>query len=169
VHARLIMAESHDLERWEEGLEQVDRIRQVARVMDDAFTIPGTSIRIGLDPLIGLIPGAGDVVGAGINGWIIMSAARLGASRLVLTRMLANAGVDALFGAVPFLGDLFDFAFKAHRKNLRLLEEHLADPREVHRRSRSLLLVAGAGVTALLAGLALLLSWGVVELLRAVF
>jgi hypothetical protein len=153
------MPNSRDMDELDEESKQVDRIRQVARVMDDAITIPGTNIRIGLDPLIGLIPGVGDVTGAAINGWIIVTAGRLGASPAVLARMLANAGIDALFGAIPFLGDLFDFGFKAHRRNLKVLEAHLADPRAAHRRSTLVLAAAGGGVVALLTGLILLTGW----------
>ena len=133
-------------------------MRRVARIMDDAVEIPGLGIRIGLDPLIGLIPGLGDAAGALISAWIIVSAARLGASRSVLARMLANAGIDALTGAVPVFGDLFDFAFRANRKNLRLLEAHLADPREARRRSRRFLILASLGVSALFAALAFVLG-----------
>jgi hypothetical protein len=151
----------------EAGTDAVERIRQVARVMDDAITIPGTSIRIGLDPLIGLIPGVGDVTGAAINGWIIVTAARLGASPAVLTRMLANAGIDALFGAVPFLGDLFDFGFKAHRRNLKVLEAHLVEPAATSRRSRRLITGAVAGVASLLVALLVVVAWVAAAVVRA--
>jgi hypothetical protein len=150
----------------DEGAEQLVQIRRIVRIMDDALEIPGLGLRIGLDPIIGLLPGAGDLLSAAVSGWVIVTAARLGASPAVLARMLGNAGVDALFGAVPFLGDLFDFAFKAHRKNLGLLEAHFADPGETRRRSRWLLMSLAGGACALLAGMAGLLAWGLWELVR---
>jgi hypothetical protein len=159
---------SRDVVPRDEGTEQLEQIRRIVRIMDDAVAIPGLGLRVGLDPIIGLLPGAGDLLSASVSGWVIVTAARLGASPAVLVRMLGNAGVDALFGAVPFLGDLFDVAFKAHRKNLRLLEAHLADPGETRRRSRFTLMLAAGGASALLAGMAALLAWGLWELMRAV-
>lgn len=106
------------------------RLRALARLLDAAVRVPGTSFRVGLDPLLGLIPGVGDLLGAGITAYLIWEARRLGASRAVLARMVANAGLDALVGAVPLAGDVFDAAFRANLRNVRLLE------REVERLSR---------------------------------
>ena len=93
--------------------------------MDSAFQIPGTEIRVGLDPLIGLIlPGAGDVIGALPSLLILSLAVRQGVPPVVILRMLINVGLDSLIGAVPLAGDLFDAAFRSNTKNLRLLEEH---------------------------------------------
>lgn len=76
--------------------------------------------------MLGLIPGVGDAVGLGLSAWLMAQARRAGASRWLLARMAANMGLDATIGAIPVLGDWFDFAFKANRRNLRLLQEHLA-------------------------------------------
>lgn len=81
---------------------------------------------IGLDPLIGLIPGLGDLIGAGVAIWVVAEAARLGASGFVLFRMGLNIAIDTLGGAIPVAGDVFDALWKANLKNVRLLERHLA-------------------------------------------
>jgi uncharacterized protein DUF4112 len=97
----------------------------LAALMDDAYEIPGTNYRIGLDAIIGLIPGIGDLAGMLIGSVILKEAQRLGVSRWTQARMMANYGIDFLVGLVPLAGDLFDIGFKAHRKNLRLLQKHL--------------------------------------------
>lgn len=146
-------------EASEDDARRLRRLHGVAHLMDDAFKIPILGIRIGLDPLLGFLPGAGDVLGATFSGWMVITAARMGASPTVILRMLLNLGVDALLGAVPLLGDLFDWTFKANRRNLRIVEAHLQDP-EANRR-QSVLVVAGSvlGVLALLAALAGIVGW----------
>ncbi|MGH6899653.1 MAG: DUF4112 domain-containing protein [Geminicoccaceae bacterium] len=103
-------------------------LRRVARLaywLDDRFRIPGTPARIGLDGLLGLIPGIGDTAMTLIGSYIVLEAARLGAPKGTLGRMLANLGVDYVVGLVPVAGDLADFAWKANRRNARLLRDHL--------------------------------------------
>jgi hypothetical protein len=116
------------------SVEQVDsadlaatlaRIEGLARVMDALVTIPGTSIRMGLDGMVGLVPVVGDVIGKAISSYIIWEARRIGVSRLTLARMLGNSLVDMTFGAVPVVGDIFDVAFKANLRNLALLKADL--------------------------------------------
>jgi len=110
-----------------------DRLRRFAWLLDELFRIPGTQQRIGIDALIGLVPGVGDTIGALLSTYIILEAARRGASIWTVTRMLANVGVETVFGAVPLLGDLFDVVFKANSRNLALLGETLerdAPPRD---------------------------------------
>ena len=105
------------------------RVRLLAKLLDDSIAIPGTGWKIGLDPIVGLIPGIGDLIGAVLSGYIILEAARADASAFTLARMVGNVGIDTLFGAVPALGDLFDAAWKSNTKNVALLERHLAtDP-----------------------------------------
>jgi hypothetical protein len=124
--------------------------RTLARLLDTAGRIPGTNVRFGLDPILGLVPGLGDVAGAALTGYIVLVGARLGASRSVIARMVLNIGIDALVGVVPVLGDVFDVAWKANTRNLALLERHLERPTAVARSSRAV--VAGAiGALALLA------------------
>jgi hypothetical protein len=93
--------------------------------MDDEFVVPGTRIRFGWDSILGLFPGLGDVITSAISLLIVHHAWQTGASPVVLARMLANIGVDFMLGAVPLAGDALDFAWKANRKNARLLEQHL--------------------------------------------
>jgi len=114
--------------------------------MDQAVGIPGTSIRLGADALVGLIPGIGDLVGGAVSSWFIVTGARLGAPPALLARMALNVGIDALLGVVPLLGDLFDIGWKANLRNLALLEAHLADPHGTRRRSRRALAGVALGV-----------------------
>jgi len=95
--------------------------RQLAKVMDDAVTVPGTRIGLGLDAVIGLVPGIGDVVGSALSGMIVRDAIRARVPMAVLAWMGLNLVVDALLGLVPGVGDLLDVAHRANRKNLRLL------------------------------------------------
>ena len=105
--------------------ERLNQVRMIARMMDDSFRVPGTKIRFGLDTILGLVPGLGDVVTSAISLLIVHHAWQSGASKLTIARMLGNVGVDFLIGSVPVAGDLFDFAWKANRRNARLLEVHL--------------------------------------------
>lgn len=101
----------------------------IARVLDDAVRIPGTKFGVGLDGLLGLLfPALGDVVGAVASVSLLALAFRMGVPKVVLARMVVNVGVDALVGAVPLLGDVFDFAWRANTKNLALIEQHRGRP-----------------------------------------
>ena len=130
--------------------ESLRRVRVVATVLDDAIRIPGTNIRFGLDPVIGLVPGLGDLLGGAASAYIILEAARAGASASILVRMAANVGIDTLIGALPVIGDLFDFAWKSNARNVRLLARHVDAPVET-RRASTALLVAVLGTLALIA------------------
>jgi Domain of unknown function (DUF4112) len=101
------------------------RIESLSRVMDSIVAIPGTKVRIGADALLGLVPVVGDVISQGISAYLIWEARKLGVSRFTMARMLGNSLVDTMIGAVPVAGDLFDVAFRANMKNLRLLRRHL--------------------------------------------
>ena len=121
----------------------IERLRQLAHLLDDRFRIPGTSYRIGLDGLIGLVPGLGDAVTTLFSLYIVLEARRLGLPLTKLGRMGLNVGVDAVLGAVPLLGDLFDVAWKANRRNLTLLLDHVdAERRTRHGRQRESLVDA---------------------------
>jgi hypothetical protein len=140
------------------------RARALTRLLDSAASIPGTGIRFGLDPILGLVPGLGDVAGAVLAGYLVLLAQRLGAPRAVVLRMLANVALDTAGGTIPVLGDAFDVAFKSSSRNLALLERSLESPTQTKRASRLL-------VVATLAGLALLVAGGIVVavmLVRAV-
>ncbi|MCC5665568.1 DUF4112 domain-containing protein [Nostoc sp. CHAB 5784] len=104
------------------------RLRQLSRLLDNVITIPGTQIGFGLDPIIGLIPIGGDFLGIMFSSYIILEAARLGVSRATLGKMVLNVIVDGLVGAVPVLGDFFDFTWRANTNNIKLLEDYLKFP-----------------------------------------
>lgn len=127
--------------------EALERSRNLARLLDNLIRIPGTNIGIGLDSIIGLVPGLGDVAGGVMSAYVLMTAARLGVPKAVLGRMLVNLGTDALVGAVPVLGDLFDVGWKANTRNVKLLEQALGAPSETRRSSN--LVVAGVVLGAL--------------------
>ena len=117
------------------------RLARLAWLLDNSIPLPGTPYRIGLDAIIGLVPGLGDVIGVLLSSYIVREAARLGAPPSVLTRMAFNVAVEGLVGLVPFLGDVFDAAWKANARNLALLDAHFRDPRRTKKSSR--LFVAG--------------------------
>lgn len=103
--------------------------QQLTRLLDGAIRIPGTDVRIGLDPILGaLLPELGDALTGVLALTLLAAAYRERVPRWVLGRMLLNIGLDALLGAVPLVGDVFDFAFKANEKNLALIERHRGDP-----------------------------------------
>jgi hypothetical protein len=104
---------------------EVQDLVHLARFLDNAFVLPGTNIRFGFDGLIGLIPGAGDALSAFISIYIIHRAKMLGAPEKLLNKMRWNVVIDTVAGAAPFLGDLFDVAFKSNVRNVRLLLDHL--------------------------------------------
>jgi len=103
---------------------RLQSLRGVAELLDSAFRIPGTSYRIGLDPIVGLIPGLGDLISPLYTIALLWHGRALGLPRVVQMRMLINVGLDAALGALPVVGDVFDFAWKANDKNLQLLEQH---------------------------------------------
>ena len=139
----------------------VQRLQRLARLWDAAFRGPG-GIEVGLDPLVGLVPGVGDAIGALVSGYIVLEGARLGVPAATLLRMLANIGIDAVIGAVPVAGDLFDVAWKSNLRNVALIERHLADPHAARRASHAwLALVVTTLLLLVLGGLAL--GWLVIR------
>lgn len=101
------------------------RLEWFARWSDDVFRLPGTRIRVGLEPLIGLLPGVGDAAGLVVSAYIPLEAWRVGAPWRLIGLLLVNIAFDAILGTIPLAGDLFDFAYKANRRNVRLLTEWL--------------------------------------------
>ena len=130
----------------------VERLRSLARLLDSSMRVPGTQYRFGIDAIIGLVPGIGDAIGAIFSTYIVFQAARLGASRATLARMLGNVALDTIVGEVPLLGDLFDAGWKANTRNIKLLESHAERPVSTRRSSRRVVLLVGAGLLLLLAG-----------------
>jgi hypothetical protein len=105
-------------------------IALIARLMDSAFKVPGTKIRFGLDPIIGLIPGLGDTAGALVSALMILQSSRHGVPKIVMARMAANVLVNSFVGSVPVLGDLFSVYFKSNKKNYELLQRHAGTQRK---------------------------------------
>ena len=139
--------------------QRLELIRRVSRLLDSAFVVPGTSRRIGLDPIVGLLPVLGDLVAPLFTMGVIWQARDLGVPRVVQVRMIFNAAIDTLVGMVPIAGDLFDFAWKANEKNVALLERYAY---EEHRASAGDWLFVVAMTVVLLAIAAtpfLLLGW----------
>jgi hypothetical protein len=135
------------------ALEVPDWARKLARLLDSAVTIPGTDFKIGLDPILGLLlPELGDSLTALVSLTLLGVAFRERVPKLVMARMLVNIALDALLGAVPLVGDLFDFAFRANDRNLALIERHRGDPsRPATLGDRLVVFGAAAVVLALLA------------------
>ena len=145
--------------------DSLHRVRLVARVLDDAVRVPGTKLRFGIDPIVGMIPGLGDLLGGAASAYIILEAARAGAPTSVLLRMTMNVGVDTLVGALPFLGDLFDFAWKSNSRNAELLARHVETPAHTRRASIALVVLLLTLLAALAIGAAALAVYIVRRLL----
>jgi hypothetical protein len=116
-----------DWPRASEAAEEADveRLERFAELLDSQFRLPGTNVRLGLDPLLGLIPGIGDAATALISLGVVNEARRIGASNRALARMLVNIGVDSIVGTVPLVGDIFDVGYRANRRNVQLLRQDL--------------------------------------------
>lgn len=150
-----------------ERRESFTRLERLARLMDAAVRIPGTDLRIGLDPILGLFPGVGDGVAAIVSAHIIAQAAGLGAPRATLLRMAGNVALEVLIGAIPVVGDVFDVTWRANQRNVALLAAHVERPRQSS--AVNLTLVVAGLVLALLVlvGLATLGVWAIAWLAGA--
>ena len=104
------------------------RIGRITHALDELVAVPGTPVKVGLDPVVGLIPVVGDAVAAFAGLWVIGEAARFGIPRIVLGRMVVNLVVDLAIGAIPLLGDLFDIVFRSNSRNLAMFRRHALDP-----------------------------------------
>ncbi|GAA3994198.1 hypothetical protein GCM10022408_00550 [Hymenobacter fastidiosus] len=141
--------------------ERLRWVERVAHLMDSQFRLPGTQFRFGLDPLLGLLPVVGDLSTLAVSGALLMTMMRHGASGAVVVRMALNILLDTLVGAIPLLGNLFDFAFKSNERNVALLRRHYAEGR--HSGSgRGLLVVVMLGLLATFA----LTGWAGYQLVR---
>jgi hypothetical protein len=127
-------------------------LRKFAFYMDEAFSIPGTPFKVGLDAVLGLIPGVGDVIGGVLSSWIVVGALRHRVPARIIARMVLNILIDLLFGAVPLAGDVFDFLYEENVKNMRLLEKH-RDRRRPPRSTAAIAFVA-ACIVLLVIGMA---------------
>jgi hypothetical protein len=132
---------------------ELERLRTLSRLLDSAFVVPGTRYRIGLDAIVGLVPGIGDAISAVFSFYIIFQAARMGVPKATLARMMGNVGLDTIVGEIPLLGDLFDAGFKSNLRNVSLIEQHVQQPAAGKSQSRRVLLLLGVGLLALLVGI----------------
>ena len=107
-------------------LNKLKRIRKIAKLLDTAIGIPGTKIRFGLEPILGLLPGGGDLITAAISAYMIYLAASFGLEKPEILKMIKNVAIDTAIGSVPVVGDLFDAYFKSNIRNLEILENHIA-------------------------------------------
>ena len=154
---------SGEVYRVGERLPQRDRwMEHLAYLMDGAIQVGPWSI--GLDPLIGLVPGFGDLIGALISMVIVGRAVQAGIPRIALARMVTNIAIDTLVGSIPLFGDAFDFAYKANIKNLRIYEQSLYAGRTATARHWGFFLALFLGLSALGAGLV----YGIIALVRAI-
>ncbi|MDB5227495.1 MAG: hypothetical protein JWN78_1688 [Bacteroidota bacterium] len=132
---------------------QLQNVARFVKLMDSQFQIPGTKISFGLDPLIGLIPGLGDLIDYAISALLLIAMVRNGADGKVVARMILNISIDGIVGLIPVLGRFFDFFYKANRKNLVLATEHFGEGR--HRGSATSVVVL---VLSILTGIFILLA-----------
>ena len=135
---------------------KVRQLRKLSDLLDNAIRVPGTSLGVGLDPVLGLIPGGGDVLGGLISVYIVFSAAKMGLPKEILTRMASNIVFDSLVGILPVFGDLFDVAWKANSKNMDLLESHLESPQVSKKADSSFIFLLLGGLILFVIAIAVL-------------
>ncbi|TGE06092.1 DUF4112 domain-containing protein [Hymenobacter fodinae] len=139
-------------------------VERVSHLMDSQFRVPGTSWRFGLDPLMGLIPVVGGLPSLAISGVLILTMMRHGASGQLVIRMLLNVIFDTIIGAIPVVGNIFDFAYKANDRNVRLLRRHYAEGK--YQGSGKGLILLSISILSIIGGL---IIWGSYELIRWVW
>ena len=127
-----------------------ERINRVAWLLDNSIPIPGLKFRIGIDALIGLLPGVGDVIGVLLSGYIVREAARAGLPTSVLARMILNVAIEGVVGMIPLAGDVFDAVWKANQRNAALLDAYLENPRRAMKSSRTVVFGVIAALAVLL-------------------
>lgn len=147
-----------------EAIADLEKIRSLTKTMDTRFTIPGTNYSFGLDPILGLIPGAGDVLTFAISGFLVLLMARHKVKGQVLLLMLLNIGIDFLIGAIPVIGWIADFRLKANSRNLRLLEKHYVEGKYQRGFGNALALIL-----LILIAFIWLSVWGIIELFQWLF
>jgi hypothetical protein len=146
--------------------QRIETLRTISQLLDSAFLLPGTNYRIGLDPILGIVPVLGDLVSPLFTMGLLWQARELGVPKVVQLRMIFNVAIDSLFGVVPVVGDLFDFAWKSNDKNLALLERHAY---EEHRASAGdwIFVVLMMAVLVALAALPLFVLTWIYSIVRA--
>jgi len=142
-----------------------ENLERLSHVLDDCFRIPGTDIRFGIDGIIGLVPGLGDILTGLASCIIVLAAWFRGVPYITIARMLANLAIDVVIGAIPFLGDAFDIAWKPNRRNYKLLTRHLAEPRKHTWRDWCVLLCMTCAMLAMLLAPLAVVLWLIAHIL----
>lgn len=142
---------------------------RLAELLDSQFKIPNTNIRFGLDPIISLIPGAGDVVAGVISLYFLIQGAIHGGRAAVLGRMFINILLDVLIGSIPILGDAFDVYWKANLRNARILDELQQNPQKTTSESRMWIWFVVIQFIVIIFGIILLIGWAIAEILSWLF
>ncbi len=143
--------------------------RKFAELLDSWFTIPGTKIKVGLDPIIGIVTGMGDLAGASLSVYFMFYATRLGAKSSVLLRMFMNIVADLAIGLIPVLGDLFDVAWKANLRNAKLIEELEENPEKLGNESTVFMWILFSTLVLILIGGIIVIGWAVAKLWNFLF
>lgn len=144
------------------------RLERLAWILDSAIRIPGTNYRIGVDGVLGLIPGFGDLVGALLSSYILASASQIGVPLVVLIRMALNIALESIVGAIPILGDIFDFVWKANQRNVKLLNYYLQKPDRATTSSRLVVTIVIVFLVFFLVALGAIVYWILSALLQAI-
>ncbi|WP_078120494.1 DUF4112 domain-containing protein [Thiosocius teredinicola] len=142
---------------------EIKKLERLAWLLDSSIRVPGTRWRIGLDGLVGLIPGVGDLLAGAASSYILLQAVRLGVPWAVSLRMALNIVLESLVGVIPVFGDLFDFAFKANQRNVQLMLDYFEQPVPTNRRSTTVLVITVLAIVAML----VLIVWLLIALLAA--
>lgn len=140
------------------------KLDKLAWLLDNSIKIPGTSWKIGLDGILGLIPGIGDLAAGGLSTYILYQAVKMKVPRAIIARMGLNVLLESVIGVIPIFGDLFDFVFKANQRNVDLMRKYVLNPRDTTRQS-TLTLIALVVFFFVVLGL---MVWGMFALVAAV-
>jgi hypothetical protein len=148
-------------DRWNRGawLFRDSTLKNLETLLDEAFRIPGTQFRFGIDGIIGLVPGLGDVIAGLLSAVIPVAAWSRGIPYVALIRMVANLGIGVLIGTIPLFGDIFDIAWKPNRRNYRLLQRHLGEPHRHTWRDWGFLGVLLTGLALIFAAPIIMIVW----------
>lgn len=149
--------------------KRTKRSKQLAELLDSKFTIPGTKISFGIDPILGLVPGAGDWLAGFISVYFVFLGILEGSNPAVLMRMFFNILLDIIFGSIPVLGEVFDVAWKANLRNARLLEEFVEDPDKTETQSRWFNWFLFIIFVLIIIALLVAISWIMIEIVGWIF
>ncbi|MDJ1184165.1 DUF4112 domain-containing protein [Roseofilum casamattae] len=151
---------------------RVERLRSLSNLLDNAIAIPGSNYRVGIDPLIGLLPGGGDFLSSALSAYIVIEATRFGLPKETLGRMVMNVLIDTFVGIIPVLGDLYDVTWKANSLNVQLLEDHLENPSSSKKADRgfvALIIITLVSIIIGITAFGVFMLWVLQIVLRGLF